>query len=71
MPLYEYNCPAGHVFTDLQKMPGRAHMRCPTCGKRARKVISAVGLHFKGQGFHATDYGPYGPKKGKESDHGA
>jgi putative FmdB family regulatory protein len=64
LPTYEYRCLNGHTFDDPQPMPGQATKVCPTCGERARKQVCAVGLVFKGSGFHDNDYGPYGPKEG-------
>ena len=56
MPVYEYRCVAnGHQF-DLYQPVGAAPPACPTCGSPTRKVYSAVGIIFKGPGFHVTDY---------------
>lgn len=67
MPTYEYKCPNGHVFEKFfQQMTDKQHERCPKCGKRATRVISAgVGLVFKGSGFYTTDYKRAGEKKGE------
>ncbi len=67
MPTYEYKCPNGHVFEKFfQQMTNKQHERCPKCGKRATRVISAgVGLVFKGSGFYTTDYKRAGEKKGE------
>jgi putative FmdB family regulatory protein len=67
MPTYEYKCPNGHLFEKFfQQMTDKQHERCPKCGKRATRVISAgVGLVFKGSGFYTTDYKRAGEKKGE------
>jgi predicted nucleic acid-binding Zn ribbon protein len=31
---------------------------CPACGGDTKQVFHAVGVHFKGSGFHNTDYRP-------------
>jgi putative FmdB family regulatory protein len=42
-PLYEYQCKAGHVTESFQLLHVRAlNIRCQTCGKRARHVLSAT-----------------------------
>jgi putative FmdB family regulatory protein len=43
MPAYEYQCKAGHVTESWQLRDKRAaHVKCQTCGKRARHVLSAT-----------------------------
>lgn len=44
MPLYEYECPNGHRFEDLQTMANRHHAECMNCGKMADMKISPVRL---------------------------
>jgi len=61
MPIYEYRCPEGH---SVERKESVAWAKCPTCGKRAKRVYSAPAIHFKGSGFYNTDY------KGKKH-HGA
>lgn len=70
MPTYEYRCPAGHTFEKLfQTMNASRHAKCPTCGKRAERLISGgAGLVFKGSGFYITDYKRAGEKRGAEGE---
>jgi putative FmdB family regulatory protein len=57
MPVYEYMCTAcKHRFAEPRRVSKRSAARCPQCGARARKVFGAVGIIFKGSGFHSTDY---------------
>jgi len=57
MPTYEFKCPSGHEFEKVEKMSFKGTTKCPTCGKRARRVISGgAGFVFKGSGFYQTDY---------------
>jgi putative FmdB family regulatory protein len=64
MPTYEYRCPNGHAFEKFSpRITARRHVRCPTCGKMAERVISGgAGLVFKGSGFYVTDYKRAGEK---------
>ncbi len=58
MPTYEYECThCGHSFEQFQKINDKPLEKCPTCGKKVRKLISSGGgVIFKGAGFYATDY---------------
>ncbi len=56
MPIYEYKCDNGHVFDVIQKMSDEALSECQECGAPARRVLHPVAIHFKGSGFHNTDY---------------
>jgi putative FmdB family regulatory protein len=57
MPIYEYKCARGHVFDVIQKMSDDALTECQECGAPAERVLHPVAIHFKGSGFHNTDYG--------------
>lgn len=57
MPIYEYKCENGHVFDAIQKMTDEPLRECQECGAPAARVLSAPAIHFKGSGFHNTDYG--------------
>ena len=57
MPIYEYKCENDHVFDVIQKMTDEPLRECEECGAPASRVLSAPAIHFKGSGFHNTDYG--------------
>lgn len=58
MPIYEYRCSAcGHQFEVAQKMSDDPLTECEVCGGQVSKVLFAPAIHFKGTGFHNTDYG--------------
>ena len=57
MPIYEYKCENGHVFDVIQKMTDEPLRECQECGAPASRMLSAPAIHFKGSGFHNTDYG--------------
>jgi putative FmdB family regulatory protein len=58
MPIYTYRCGnCGVQFDRHQKFEDQPLTRCPECNKKAlRKVMSPVGIVFKGSGFYATDH---------------
>jgi putative FmdB family regulatory protein len=56
MPIYEYKCANGHVFDLIQRMSDEALTKCQECGAPAERVLHPVAIHFKGSGFHNTDY---------------
>jgi putative FmdB family regulatory protein len=57
MPIYEYKCENGHVFDAIQKMTDEPLAKCEECGAPASRVLTPPAIHFKGSGFHNTDYG--------------
>ncbi|HEX8050719.1 MAG TPA: FmdB family zinc ribbon protein [Solirubrobacterales bacterium] len=57
MPIYEYKCENGHVFEVIQKMSDEPLRECEECGAPASRVFTPPAIHFKGSGFHNTDYG--------------
>lgn len=57
MPIYEYKCDKGHVFDVMQSFSDEPLSACQVCGAPVRKVLHPVAVHFKGSGFHNTDYG--------------
>ncbi len=65
MPIYEYKCENGHVFEVIQKMTDEPLTECEECGAPASRVLTPPAIHFKGSGFHNTDYGT---KRGGGSD---
>lgn len=58
MPTYEYQCRScAHRFEASQRITASPLTRCPQCGKRVNRLISAgAGFLFKGSGFYTTDY---------------
>jgi putative FmdB family regulatory protein len=65
MPIYEYKCENGHVFEVIQRMTDEPLTACEECGAPASRVLTPPAIHFKGSGFHNTDYGT---KRGGGSD---
>lgn len=76
MPIYEYRCNAcGHQFERNQRMSDDPVRECEVCGGEVQRVLFAPAIHFKGTGFHNTDYGtrkrPRESSEGSSSDGGA
>lgn len=56
MPTYAYRCTqCGHAFDIYQSFTDDALTVCPECEGALRKVLSPVGVVFKGSGFYRTD----------------
>lgn len=56
MPVYTYKCvDCQHVFETRQRMSAAPLTDCPVCDGSIRRVVSAVGIVFKGSGFYVTD----------------
>ena len=57
MPIYEYRCnECGHQFEVSQRMSDEPLTECEVCGGAIAKMLFAPAIHFKGTGFHNTDY---------------
>lgn len=57
MPIYEYRRPDGTTFDVIQKFSDDALTKDPETGVPVERVYTAPAIHFKGSGFHNTDYG--------------
>lgn len=67
MPLYKYRCDeCDNTFKVLKKNGKKDEApKCPECGsEEVERLISSVGIRFKGSGFYRTDYGGNGSYKG-------
>lgn len=70
MPIYEYRCENGHVFEVIQRMTDEPLRECEECGAPASRVLTPPAIHFKGSGFHNTDYGRRKSSSNGSSDGG-
>jgi putative FmdB family regulatory protein len=69
MPTYEYRCPKGHEFELFQRISDEPVAKCPECGKKSQRLLSAgAGLVFKGSGFYITDYRSDSYKKAERKE---
>ncbi len=57
MPIYEYRRPDGTTFEVMQSFTDAPLTKDPETGVPVEKVLHAPAIHFKGKGFHNTDYG--------------
>jgi len=57
MPIYEYRRPDGTTFDVIQKFSDDTLTHDPETGVPVERVLHAPAIHFKGKGFHNTDYG--------------
>lgn len=56
MPVYEYACTdCSEQLEVRQSFTDDALTVCPTCEGGLRKILSAVGVVFKGSGFYRND----------------
>lgn len=76
MPLYEYKCDkCGHVFEKIESLSASTTKKCPKCGGKAERQLTAPAIQFKGSGWYVTDYagknssgsGDKGEKSGEKS----
>ena len=54
MPIYEYQCEAGHAFEELQSLSEPPLESCTICSGQARRTISGP-TQLKGAGVHLFD----------------
>ncbi len=57
MPIYEYRRPDGSTFEVMQKFSDEPLTVDPETGVPIERVFRPPAIHFKGKGFHNTDYG--------------
>lgn len=66
MPLYEYQCAkCKHRFEKIQKFSDPEIKKCPECGGKVEKLLSAPAVQFKGSGWYVTDYANKSGSAGK------
>jgi putative FmdB family regulatory protein len=57
MPTYDFRCTScRRTFEVTRGLTDDTTPVCPECGAAAKRVFTPVGIHFKGAGFHNTDY---------------
>jgi putative FmdB family regulatory protein len=72
MPIYEYQCQKCNTLTEVfQKLSDKPLAKCPKCGGRLEKLISASAIQFKGSGWYVTDYAGRSEKAPKSEGEGS
>jgi len=72
MPTYEYECRKCKERVEaFQKVSDEPLKECPKCKGPLRRVFHPVGIHFKGSGFHSTDYAKKRPAEKAPAEPGA
>jgi len=58
LPVYQYKCEKCFREFEVKKSfnDDSNHVKCPECGKDAKRVFIAPAIIFKGSGFYVTDY---------------
>ena len=65
MPLYEYECQKCHRRTEkIESVSGPHLKKCPHCGGKVERMITAPAIQFKGAGWYVTDYAGKGAASG-------
>ena len=67
MPIYEYRRPDGTTFEVMQKFSDPPLSEDPETGVPVERIFRPPAIHFKGSGFHNTDYGTRKRNREKES----
>ena len=68
MPIYDYRCDhCGHVFSAVQSYTDATLEKCPSCGKRPRKLMATPAIVFKGGGWYKTDSRPAQKEASKDA----
>lgn len=68
MPTYQYLCTeCGGQLEAVQKFSDDPLTADPETGVPVERVLHAPAIHFKGSGFHNTDYGTRKRQREKES----
>ena len=58
MPVYDYKCKnCGYLFEVEQRITEPTLKFCPKCKGEVQRLISPIGIIFKGSGFYVTDSG--------------
>jgi putative FmdB family regulatory protein len=57
VPLYEYECQkCGRRTEKIESVTGPHLKKCPHCGGKVERAITAPAIQFKGSGWYVTDY---------------
>ena len=73
VPLYEYECTKCHRRTEkIEPVAGPHLKKCPHCGGKVERAVTAPAIQFKGSGWYVTDYaGKSASKEASGADSGS
>jgi putative FmdB family regulatory protein len=73
VPLYEYQCAkCGRKTEKIENVSGPHLKKCPHCGGKVERMVTAPAIQFKGSGWYVTDYaGKSSAKEGASTEAGA
>jgi len=55
--LYEYQCAKCHKRTEkIENLSGPYLKKCPHCGGKLERTLTAPSIQFKGSGWYVNDY---------------
>jgi len=55
--LYEYECQkCGQRTEKIENVDGPHLRKCPHCGGKVERLVTAPAIQFKGAGWYVTDY---------------
>jgi putative FmdB family regulatory protein len=61
VPIYVYQCrKCGKRFEKIESLSAPARQKCPKCGGKAERQLTAPAIQFKGSGWYVTDYSSKG-----------
>ena len=56
VPIYDHICDhCGHAFSVVRAYSDPPVDKCPNCGKKPRRLVTAPAIVFKGSGWYKTD----------------
>jgi len=70
VPLYEYECQkCGRRTEKIEPVNGPHLKKCPHCGGKVERAVTAPAIQFKGSGWYVTDYaGKSAAKEGTSTE---
>ena len=69
MPIYEFECKKCKAHSEVfQKLNDKQPTKCPKCGGKLERLVSAPAIQFKGSGWYVTDYAGGARKAAEKSE---